>query len=131
MILTWPTIAPLLLLAMSNVFMTFAWYWHLRFTSVALPIVIAASWGIALFEHLIQVPANRIGYRTFSLGQLKVMQEVITMVVFAGFLTWYMRQPITLDYLWAGLCLIGAAYFMYFQFCDLPSAADPLPMSRA
>jgi uncharacterized protein len=102
------------LLLLSNVFMTFAWYAHLRDLAHR-PWYIAAlvSWGIALFEYLLQVPANRIGYSAMSLAQLKVMQEVITLVVFAPFAVLYMRQPLRLDYLWAALCLIGAVYFIF------------------
>jgi uncharacterized protein (DUF486 family) len=102
------------LLLLSNVFMTFAWYAHLRDLAHR-PWYIAAlvSWGIALFEYLLQVPANRIGYTEMSLGQLKVMQEVITLVVFAPFAVLYMRQPLRLDYLWAALCLVGAVYFIF------------------
>ena len=102
------------LLLVSNVFMTFAWYAHLK-NMAARPWVIAAlaSWGIALFEYLVQVPANRIGYTTMSLGQLKVMQEVITLAVFVPFAIFYMRQPLKLDFLYAGLCLVAAAYFMF------------------
>ena len=102
------------LLIVSNVFMTFAWYAHLK-NMAAKPWFIAAlaSWGIALFEYLVQVPANRIGYTTLSLGQLKVMQEVITLAVFVPFALLYMKQPLKLDFLWAGLCLIAAAYFMF------------------
>jgi uncharacterized protein (DUF486 family) len=94
--------------------MTFAWYAHLK-NMAAKPWVIAAlvSWGIALFEYLVQVPANRIGYTTLSLGQLKVMQEVITLAVFVPFALFYMKQPLKLDFLWAALCLVGAAYFMF------------------
>ena len=103
-----------LMLAASNLFMTFAWYGHLK-NLQAKPWVIAAlvSWGIALFEYLVQVPANRIGYTTLSLGQLKVMQEVITLAVFVPFAFFYMKQPLKLDFLWAGLCLVAAAYFMF------------------
>ena len=103
-----------LLLTASNVFMTFAWYAHLRNLS-ARPWYIAAlvSWGIALFEYLLQVPANRIGYTTMSLAQLKILQEVITLTVFVPFAVFYMRQPLKLDYLWAGLCIMGAVYFMF------------------
>ena len=102
------------LLVVSNVFMTFAWYAHLK-NMASKPWVIAAlvSWGIALFEYLVQVPANRIGYTTLSLGQLKVMQEVITLAVFVPFALFYMKQPLKLDFLWAGLCLVAAAYFMF------------------
>jgi uncharacterized protein (DUF486 family) len=102
------------LLIASNVFMTFAWYAHLKNLS-AKPWWIAAlaSWGIALFEYLLQVPANRIGFTQLSLAQLKIMQEVITLVVFVPFAILYMDQPIKLDYLWAGLCILGAVYFMF------------------
>jgi len=103
-----------LLLIGSNVFMTFAWYAHLRnLRARPLIVAIAASWGIAFFEYLLQVPANRIGYDTLSLGQLKVMQEAITLAVFVPFAVLYMRQPLKLDFLWAGLCLLGAVYFMF------------------
>lgn len=102
------------LLVLSNVFMTFAWYGHLKNLS-SKPWWIAAfvSWGIALFEYLLQVPANRIGHTTFSLGQLKILQEVITLAVFVPFAVLYMNQPLKLDYLWAGLCLLGAVYFIF------------------
>ncbi len=104
----------ILLLAAANVFMTFAWYAHLRDLS-GKPWWIAAlvSWGIALFEYLIQVPANRIGYGTMSLPQLKILQEIIALGVFVPFAIFYMDQPLKLDYLWASLCLLGAAYFMF------------------
>ncbi len=103
-----------ILLFVSNIFMTFAWYGHLKnLNTRPLVIAILASWGIAFFEYVLQVPANRIGFRHFSLGQLKIIQEVITMVVFAGFATLYMRQPLKLDYLWAAFCLVGASYFMF------------------
>jgi uncharacterized protein (DUF486 family) len=103
-----------LLLACSNVFMTFAWYAHLR-NLAHRPWWIAAlvSWGIALFEYLLQVPANRIGYTTLSLAQLKVLQEVITLSVFVPFAVLYMRQPLKLDYVWAAACLLGAVYFIF------------------
>lgn len=102
------------LLLISNVFMTFAWYAHLKDMSQK-PWIIAAllSWGIALFEYLFQVPANRIGYTVLSVGQLKVMQEIITLTVFVPFAVYYMKEPLKLDYLWAGLCLVGAAYFIF------------------
>ena len=102
------------MLLLSNVFMTFAWYAHLK-NHAASPWWMAAlaSWGIALFEYLLQVPGNRLGYTVFSLGQLKVMQEVITLTVFMPFAVFYMKQPLRLDYLWAGLCLLGAVYFMF------------------
>ena len=106
-----PTI---LLLLVSNVFMTFAWYGHLKdMRSKPLWIAILASWGIAFFEYCFHVPANRIGYGRFDLGQLKVIQEVITMIVFMGFAAWYMKKPVSLDFVWAGLCLAGAAYFVF------------------
>jgi uncharacterized protein len=103
-----------LLLLCSNLFMTFAWYAHLR-NLAGRPWWIAAlvSWGIALFEYLLQVPANRIGYTAFSLGQLKILQEVITLSVFVPFAVLYMREPLKLDYLWAAICLLGAAYFIF------------------
>lgn len=102
------------LLVLSNVFMTVAWYGHLKNLSTQ-PWIIAAlvSWGIALFEYLIQVPANRIGFTVMSLPQLKVMQEVITLLVFVPFAIVYMKVPIKLDFLWAGLCLVGAVYFVF------------------
>src|SRR5512135_620462 len=97
-----------LLLTASNVFMTFAWYAHLKNLSDKKWFIAAlASWGIALFEYLLQVPANRIGYTELSLGQLKIMQEVITLSVFVPFALLYMRQPLKLNFLWAGLCLVG------------------------
>lgn len=103
-----------LLLIGSNVFMTFAWYAHLRdLRARPLLVAIAASWGIAFFEYVLQVPANRIGYQTLSLGQLKVLQEVITLGVFVPFAVLYMRQPLKTDFLWAGLCLVGAVYFVF------------------
>jgi uncharacterized protein len=103
-----------LLLVASNVFMTFAWYAHLRNLNDK-PWWIAAlvSWGIALAEYLLQVPANRIGYTQYSLGQLKILQEVITLSVFVPFAVLYMREPLKVDYLWAALCLVGAAYFIF------------------
>lgn len=105
---------PVLLLFASNIFMTFAWYGHLKeHKHSPLLYVILASWGIALFEYALQVPANRWGSDYYSLPQLKIIQEVITMIVFAGFSTFYMKQEIRLDYLWATLCLIGAVYFVF------------------
>jgi uncharacterized protein len=102
------------LLILSNVFMTFAWYGHLK-NLASKPWWIAAliSWGIALFEYLLQVPANRIGAEQFSLAQLKIMQEVITLAVFVPFAVLYMNQSMKLDFLWAGLCLLGAVYFIF------------------
>jgi uncharacterized protein (DUF486 family) len=105
-----------LLLIGSNVFMTFAWYGHLRGLATA-PWYVAAlvSWGIALAEYLLQVPANRIGFQQagFSVGQLKIMQEVITLAVFVPFTVFYLKVPLKLDYLWAGLCMVGAVYFIF------------------
>jgi len=102
------------LLMLSNVFMTFAWYAHLRDLRDK-PWIVAAlvSWGIALFEYLLQVPANRIGHGQFDLGQLKIMQEIIALAVFVPFALLYMKEPLRMDYLWAALCLVGAAYFMF------------------
>lgn len=103
-----------LLLVVSNVFMTFAWYGHLK-NMASKPWFVAAlvSWGIALFEYLLQVPANRIGAQSLNVGQLKVMQEVISLSVFVPFAVFYLGQPFKLDYVWAALCLVGAAYFMF------------------
>ena len=104
----------ILLLIGSNIFMTFAWYGHLKnLNDKPLYIAIVLSWGIAFFEYLLQVPANRMGYGVFTLGQLKIIQEIVTMVVFAGFAYWYMDKPLSWNYLWAGLCMIGAAYFIF------------------
>lgn len=103
-----------ILLVLSNIFMTFAWYGHLKTLGHRAWYVAALiSWGIALLEYLIQVPANRIGYSSLSLGQLKVLQEVITLAVFIPFALLYMQQPLKLDYLWAGVCLLGAVYFIF------------------
>ena len=109
-----PIVRTVLLLTCSNVFMTFAWYAHLKNLSQR-PWIVAAliSWGIALFEYLLQVPANRIGYTVLSLGQLKIMQEVITLAVFVPFAFLYMDQPLKLDYVWAAMCMVGAVYFMF------------------
>lgn len=102
------------LLVLSNVFMTFAWYAHLKhLESRPWLIAVVISWGIAFFEYLLQVPANRIGYTALSLGQLKVLQEVITLSVFVPFAIFYMQQPLKLDYLWAAFCLLGAVYFVF------------------
>jgi len=108
------TLQSILLLSASNVFMTFAWYAHLKNLSER-PWIIAAllSWGIALFEYLLQVPANRIGYTVMTLPQLKILQEVITLSVFVPFAVFYMDQPVKLDYVWAGLCILGAVYFIF------------------
>lgn len=109
-----PLVQTVLLLTCSNVFMTFAWYSHLK-NLRGKPWIIAAlaSWLIALAEYLLQVPANRIGYSQFTLGQLKILQEVITLSVFAPFAIVYMQQPLKLNFLWAGLCLLGAVYFVF------------------
>ena len=109
-----PALTATLLLIASNVFMTFAWYAHLKNMS-GKPWWLAAlaSWGIALFEYLLQVPANRIGHRELDLAQLKILQEAITLTVFVPFVVFYMRQPLKLDYLWAGLCILGAVYFIF------------------
>jgi uncharacterized protein (DUF486 family) len=104
----------ILLLAASNVFMTFAWYAHLKnMGGRAWYVAALVSWGIALFEYLLQVPANRIGHTVLTLPQLKIMQEVISLAVFVPFVLLYMRQPLKLDYLWASLCMLGAVYFMF------------------
>ena len=107
----WQTV---ILLGLSNVFMTFAWYAHLKELNHR-PWIVAAllSWGIALFEYLLQVPGNRIGYEVMSVGQLKILQEIITLSVFVPFAVLYLREPLKLDYLWAGLCLVGAVYFVF------------------
>src|SRR5436190_23764677 len=103
-----------ILLVLSNIFMTFAWYAHLRnLSSKPLIVAVLASWGIAFFEYLLQVPANRIGFTTLTLAQLKILQEVITLTVFVPFAVFYMKQPVRLDFLWAGLCLMGAVYFTF------------------
>ena len=102
------------LLVLSNVFMTFAWYAHLKnLSNRAWYVAALISWGIALFEYLLQVPANRIGYTTMSLPQLKILQEVISLSVFVPFALFYMRTPLKLDYLWACVCMLGAVYFMF------------------
>lgn len=105
---------PLLLLVISNIFMTYAWYGHLKsMKDSPIWIVILASWGIAFFEYVFQVPANRWGFQYYSLPQLKIMQEVITIMVFIFFSTFYMNQSFKWDYLWAGLCMVGAVYFVF------------------
>ena len=104
----------IVLLTLSNVFMTFAWYAHLKdFKGRPWFIAAVVSWGIAFFEYLLQVPANRIGYTVLSLPQLKILQEVITLSVFVPFAVFYMHQPIKLDYLWAAVCIMGAVYFIF------------------
>src|SRR5512138_1064942 len=109
-----PILRSVVLLTASNVFMTFAWYAHLK-NLAQKPWIVAAlvSWGIALFEYLLQVPANRIGYTVLTLPQLKILQEVITLSVFVPFAMIYMRQPLKRDYLWAALCIMGAVYFVF------------------
>lgn len=109
-----PLLISILLLLCSNVFMTFAWYAHLKELNNK-PWIIAAlvSWGIALLEYMLQVPANRVGYTVLNVGQLKIIQEVITLSVFVPFSVMYLKEPLKLDYLWAGMCLVGAVYFMF------------------
>lgn len=112
---SWPVgLQTVLLLLASNIFMTFAWYGHLRSLAAA-PWYIAAlvSWGIAFFEYMLQVPANRIGHTEFNVGQLKIMQEVITLTVFLPFAMLYLKEPFKLDYVWAALCMVGAVYFIF------------------
>lgn len=108
------TLISIALLCCSNVFMTFAWYAHLKALNNQ-PWIIAAliSWGIALFEYLLQVPANRIGYTELTVGQLKILQEVIALLVFVPFSILYLKEPLKLDYLWAGLCILGAVFFIF------------------
>lgn len=109
-----PTLITIVLLTLSNVFMTFAWYGHLKEFNTK-PWVIAAllSWGIAFFEYMIQVPANRIGYTVMGIGELKILQEVIALTVFVPFALYYMKEPLKLDYLWAALCILGAVFFIF------------------
>jgi len=111
---SWAVPTTVVLLALSNVFMTFAWYGHLKHLRAS-PWYVAAlvAWGVALAEYLLQVPANRIGYERLSLGQLKILQEVITLAVFVPFAVLYMGEGLRLNYLWAGLCLLGAVYFIF------------------
>ncbi|MBC7195720.1 MAG: DMT family protein [Deferribacterales bacterium] len=106
--------ATVMLLVLSNIFMTFAWYGHLK-TLGSKPLIIAilASWGIAFFEYILQVPANRIGHKALSLGQLKIIQEVITLSVFIPFSVLYMKEKLTMDYLYAGICILGAVFFIF------------------
>jgi uncharacterized protein len=107
-------VTPLVLLFFSNIFMTFAWYGHLKgFKTSPIWMVILLSWGIAFFEYTLQVPANRWGSEHYSLAQLKIIQEVITMIVFSGFALFYMKETLRWDYLWASFCLIGAVYFIF------------------
>lgn len=103
-----------ILLVLSNIFMTFAWYGHLK-TLGSKPLILAilASWGVAFFEYILQVPANRIGHKALSLGQLKIIQEVITLSIFIPFSVLYMKEKLTLDYLYAGFCILGAVFFIF------------------
>jgi uncharacterized protein len=109
-----PLLATTVLLTFSNVFMTFAWYAHLRNLSTR-PwyIAVVVSWSIAFFEYMLQVPANRIGYRVLDLSRLKILQEILSLAVFVPFLILYMKQPLKLDYLWAAMCVLGAVYFVF------------------
>jgi len=109
-----PIVTTVVLLVLSNIFMTFAWYAHLRDLNTR-PWYVAAfvSWGIAFFEYMLQVPANRIGYTVMDLSKLKILQEVITLTIFVPFLVLYMRQPFKLDYVWAAVCMMGAVYFVF------------------
>ena len=109
-----PVLTTVVLLICSNIFMTFAWYAHLKELNNKVWVIAAlVSWGIALFEYLFQVPANRIGYTVLSIGELKILQEVITLSVFVPFSLYYLKEPLKLDYFWAGLCLVGAVFFMF------------------
>ena len=109
-----PILVTIGLLTLSNVFMTFAWYAHLKELNHKPWIVAAlASWGIALFEYLLQVPANRVGYTVLNVGQLKILQEIITLAVFVPFAYFYLKEPLKLDYLWAALCILGAVFFIF------------------
>ena len=107
-------ILPIFLLGVANVFMTFAWYGHLKnLKDSPLWVVILISWAIAFIEYCFQVPANRLGSEFFTLPQLKIIQEVVTLIIFAGFSVWYMKVPLKLDYLWASMCMMGAVYFVF------------------
>ncbi len=109
-----PVLKTIILLSLSNIFMTFAWYSHLKnYSDRKWYIAALASWGIALFEYLVQVPANRIGYTALTIGQLKILQEVIALSVFVPFVYLYMKEPLSLNYLWAGICLLGAVFFIF------------------
>ena len=125
-----PVLRTVVLLAASNVFMTFAWYAHLKnLNQKPWYIAALASWGIALFEYLLQVPANRVGYTAFSLAQLKILQEVITLTVFVPFAMFYMGAPFKLDYVWAGLCLVGLGATALLARC--PPVEQPAPQAAA
>lgn len=106
-------IKPIVLLLISNIFMTFAWYGHLKFKSLPLIIVILASWGLAFFEYVFQVPANRIGSNYFTTAQLKIIQEVITLTIFSIFSVTYLKEKFTINYLYAFICLLGAVFFVF------------------
>jgi uncharacterized protein (DUF486 family) len=122
------TLSTVALLFLANVFMTFAWYGHLRnFAEKPLWIAILTSWGIAFFEYCLQVPANRLGHGALSLAQLKVAQEVVTMTVFAGFAVWYMGVPLTRNFVYAGLCLVAAAYFIFRDAAPRAESSDGSP----
>ena len=108
-----PYVAPILMLALSNVFMTFAWYGHLKVKAAPLIAIILVSWGIAFFEYCLAVPANRIGHQVMTVGQLKILQEVITLGVFVPFSIFFLKERPTLDYLGAGICLLGAVFFVF------------------
>lgn len=114
--MNWPAIAPILLLASSNVFMTFAWYGQLRYPAAALWVVIPVSWGIAFFEYCLAVPANRIGYAVYSAAQLKTMQEIITLLVFAIFSVSYLGEKIHWNHVAAFVCLVAAAFFAFIKW---------------
>ena len=118
-----PHLSAVGLLCLSNLFMTFAWYAHLKEMGHK-PWIVAAlvSWGIAFFEYLLQVPANRIGFTVMNVGQLKILQEVITLSIFVPFAVFYLKEPIKLDYLWAGLCILGAVYFVFRGEAGAPAA---------
>lgn len=127
-----PILKTILLLIAANIFMTFAWYAHLKELS-AKPLIVAilASWGIAFFEYVLQVPANRIGFGTLTLPQLKIIQEVITLTVFIPFAVWYMKTPLSWNYLYAGLCLAGAVYFIFKPQTASPKQQDPVQATVA
>jgi len=109
-----PTLVTIVLLSISNLFMLFAWYAHLKeLNSKPWIIAVLVSWGIAFLEYMFQVPANRAGYAVMSIGQLKILQEAITLSVFVPFAILYLREPVKLDYLWASICLLGAVFFMF------------------
>jgi uncharacterized protein (DUF486 family) len=109
-----PFLSTIGLLCLSNIFMTFAWYAHLRnLPNRVWLVAVLASWGLAFFEYLLQVPANRIGHQVMNVGQLKILQEIITLGIFVPFSVFYMKERLTLDYLWAGLCILGAVFFLF------------------